>query len=142
MPELPADVAAHREWLLSFLPVRPNALIVDLGCGAGDDLIKLAAQHPHPSARFVGIDASEKSIAAAKGAATDSRLTFRQAQLGQELPFEGGSVDAVYSNNLVECLANPETFARDVGRILLPAVQRPAARAAERWRHTCFEAVV
>lgn len=30
----------------------------------------------------------------------------------------------------------------DVGRIRLPVVQRPATRADELWRHTCFEAFV
>ena len=30
----------------------------------------------------------------------------------------------------------------DVGRIRLPAIRRPAARADELWRHTCFEAFV
>ena len=121
MSEVPADVAAHRAWLLSFIPVRAGSAIVDLGCGTGDDLVALAAQHPDMSVQFTGVDVSDKSIAAAsERARQDERITFQQHRLDGALPFSNSSVDVVYSNNLLECLASRDGFAREVARILRP----------------------
>ena len=115
------DVRAHRDWLLSFIRLPPGGTVADLGCGTGDDLLALAAAHPDPAARFVGIDASESSIAtAAEHAAGDSRIRFSHHHLAGPVPLADGSVDAVYSHNLLECLADADAFARDAGRVLRP----------------------
>ena len=115
------DVRAHRDWLLSFIHLPPGGTVVDLGCGTGGDLLALAARHADPAARFVGLDASESSVAAAaEAAAGDARVEFRHAHLGGRIPLEDGSADAVYSHNLVECLADADAFAHEVARILRP----------------------
>jgi SAM-dependent methyltransferase len=120
--QLPDDVRQHRDWLLSLVTVPDGeALVVDLGCGRGDDLLALAARHRGPGARFVGVDASAKSVAAAaERAAGDARVAFRQHRLAGRLPFDDASVDVVYSHNLVECLADRDAFAREVARVLRP----------------------
>jgi tRNA G46 methylase TrmB len=46
MPEVSPDAKAHRDWLLSVLPVQNAMSIVDLGCGDGRDLIAFAHGHP------------------------------------------------------------------------------------------------
>ena len=121
MSEIGIDVQAHRDWLLSLLPVRGGAVIVDLGCGNGSDLIRLASRHPEGDIRLVGIDASEKSIAAAtENSRHDARIRFQHDHLKSNLPFEDGSFDIVYSNNLLECMASPEGFAREIVRVLRP----------------------
>ena len=121
MSEIGIDVQAHRDWLLSLLPVRGGAAIVDLGCGNGSDLIRLAARHPESDIRFVGIDASEKSIAAAtEKSVHDARIQFQHDHLKAKLPFTDGSFDIVYSNNLLECMTSPEGFAREIARVLRP----------------------
>jgi SAM-dependent methyltransferase len=121
MPELSADAKAHRDWLLSFVPVRDAASIVDLGCGAGHDLLALALMHPGIAARFTGLDVSEKDIASALDhARDDSRVTFACQDLNQPLPFESATVDVVFTNNTLECLADPLRFANEIGRVLRP----------------------
>jgi SAM-dependent methyltransferase len=118
-PVMHDDVRAHRDWLLSFLP--RAGTVVDLGCGRGDDLLTLAARDPAADARFLGIDASETSIqAAAARAAGDPRIAFRAGHLAGALPLGDGSVDAVFSHNLLECLADPDAFPREAARILRP----------------------
>jgi SAM-dependent methyltransferase len=113
------DVRAHRDWLLSFVP--PGGSVVDLGCGRGEDLLALAARDPAPASRFLGIDASETSIQAASArAAGDPRVAFRADHLAGPLPLSDGGVDAVFSHNLLECLADPDAFAREAARILRP----------------------
>ncbi|HEX6040128.1 methyltransferase domain-containing protein [Longimicrobium sp.] len=121
MNPLPDDVRAHRDWLLSSIDLPPGGTAVDLGCGRGADLLALAARHADPAARFVGLDASASSIAAAAAeAADDPRVAFRQDRLEGRIALADSSVDAVYSHNLLECLADPDGFAREVGRVLRP----------------------
>ncbi|HEV2701923.1 MAG TPA: methyltransferase domain-containing protein [Steroidobacteraceae bacterium] len=118
---LPEDVRAHRDWLLSFVPAGKRGACVDLGCGTGDDLIALAAKTTDPTARFVGLDSSDKSVAAATARARDEpRVSFLHHRLGERLPFDTATFDTVYSSNLVECLVDVTSFAREVARILRP----------------------
>lgn len=122
-PVLHDDVRAHRDWLLSLIDLPAGGTVVDLGCGRGEDLLALAARHPDPAAHFLGIDASEPSIAAASAAAAaagDPRIHFRAGHLAGTLPLEDASVDAVYSHNLLECLADPDAFAYEAARVLRP----------------------
>jgi SAM-dependent methyltransferase len=121
MIELSVDTIAHRNWLLSFVPVRDGALIADLGCGAGHDLLSLARSHAGVPARFVGLDASQKAIAdAAIGSENDPRISFAPHDLDQPLPFKASSLDVVFTNNLLECLSDRSMFAREIGRVLRP----------------------
>ena len=121
MAELSDDVAAHREWLLSFVPFREGIRVVDLGCGTGDDLIALAARYPRVPAQLLGVDSSAASTtAAAEQSRADERLSFRQHRLGTDLPFSDGSFEVVYSNNLLECLGDREAFLQEVARVLTP----------------------
>lgn len=115
------DVRTHREWLHSFIDLPPGGTVVDLGCGTGADLLALAARHADPDARFLGLDASEKLLSAAEAAAAgDPRVSFRHERISRRLPLVDGSVDAVFSHNLLECLADHDGFAREVGRVLRP----------------------
>lgn len=121
MSHTPEDVRAHRDWLLSLAPVPDAGIWVDLGCGAGADVLALAARHRSPRLRILGLDARADSIEAAiTGAGDDPRIAFRQHQLGDELPFKAGTLDVVYANNLLECLDSPEAFAREIARVLKP----------------------
>jgi SAM-dependent methyltransferase len=52
--------------------------------------------------------------------AADQRPTFQCAALDGELPFADASLDLVYSHNLLECLVEPDVFAREVARVLRP----------------------
>jgi SAM-dependent methyltransferase len=121
VPEAPADRAAHRAWLTGLTGELGRGLVVDLGCGRGEDLRLLAARHPHAEVRFVGVDASAEAVAVAAAAlGTDPRVTVRCTPLDGRLPFDDSAVDLVYSHNLLECLPDPAGFAREAARVLRP----------------------
>jgi len=121
MTDLAPDARAHRDWLLSFVSVPDAALVVDLGCGAGHDLAAMALAHPGAAARFIGLDTSEKAIACAQSHSNgEPRISFRRHDLNGRLPFESATVDAVFTSNLLECLADPGWCAAEIGRILRP----------------------
>ena len=121
MPELASDVAGHRDWLLSLVSAPQGGLWVDLGCGAGADVLRLATRQPQPELRILGLDGSAKSIESARlAAASYPRLEFREHKLGTALPLDDATVDVAYSSNLIECLEDRSGFAREVARVLRP----------------------
>lgn len=123
MNPLHDDVRAHRAWLLSLVDLPAGGTFVDVGCGTGEDVLAFAAGIGDGDARFVGMDAAPSSIAAAAAAARaagDGRVSFCVHRIGGPLPLADGSVDVVYSHNLLECLAEPDAFAREAARVLRP----------------------
>ena len=103
-------------------------MVVDLGCGSGEDLGLLAAQHGGADVRLIGVDVSADAITAASAALTaDRRIALCCAPLDGRLPFDDASVDVAYSHNLLECLSDPAGFAREVARVLRPGGRVVAA---------------
>lgn len=118
--DLADDRREQREWLLG-LDGPPTGVFVDLGCGTGEDLRLLGAQHPTADVRLIGVDAHAPAVTTAIARSeADTRFSFLRARLNGRLPFEDGSIDTVYSHNLLECLADRSAFAREVARILRP----------------------
>jgi len=115
------DVAEHRDWLLSLVPVPKDGLWVDLGCGAGVDMIHLAARQSQPGLRIVGIDGNREAIEEGRrNARDDPRLESRQHSLNAKIPLDDATVDVAYSQNLIECLPDVSLFARELARVLRP----------------------
>lgn len=124
MANLHEDVLQHRAWLRSFFKVPAGGLLVDLGCGRGEDLLALAAQCPDMTPTFVGLDSSAQSLSVAQTEASgDPRLRFQQHNLEDALPFEKATVDVLYSSNLLECLPDPAEIVREIARVLRPGGQ-------------------
>jgi SAM-dependent methyltransferase len=106
-----------RRWLHGQLDLPEGGTVLDCGCGTGDDVGLLA--QAHPEVRFVGVDRSEEWIRQAQARPLPN-VEFRCADVGASLPFADGSVDAVYSVNVLECLPNKTAFLRECARVLRP----------------------
>lgn len=117
--DLPADRRAHREWLVSLAALPAGGTAADLGCGRGDDLRLLAARHPG-AARLVGLDASTTLVADAAARTADPRVEYRASPLDGRLPLDDASLDLAWSHNLLECLPDPDAFARELARVVRP----------------------
>jgi len=118
-----ADGLRLREWLYSLLDWRQVNAVLDLGCGAGGDLQRLAAL-AHEDAQLVGVDSSAKSIESARAATIgDVRFSWHQADVSHGLPFADGAFDALFSRNLLECVPDKAALLREMGRVLRPGGQ-------------------
>ncbi|MEZ5656089.1 MAG: class I SAM-dependent methyltransferase [Sphingobium sp.] len=87
-------------------------MIVDLGCGAGNsvDFFRKCA----PQARWVGVDIEQSPEVMQRIREDADFLSYN----GVDLPFEDGSVDFIYSNQVLEHVRFPERLLRDVRRVL------------------------
>ena len=96
---------------LAVLDKRPRT-IVDLGCGEGltADLFRQWA----PDSRWIGVDI-EASPEVAKRVRSDVEFV---AFDGVILPFESGSVDLIFCNQVLEHVRYPEDLLKEVARTL------------------------
>ncbi len=101
--------------------LRPGNAALDLCCGTGDLALELRAR-VGPSGRVVGADFSERMLelanekAAARGL---SDVTFEWAD-ALELPYSDASFDALTVGFGVRNLADLDTGAREMARVLKP----------------------
>jgi ubiquinone/menaquinone biosynthesis C-methylase UbiE len=123
MEDMASDQVEHRKWLCSLVNHAVLGTLLDIGCGNGTDLRMIAEQTPRRNARFVGIEASAKSVLSAQAANVDDRITFRQHHVGKTLPFDDAMFDVVLSNNFLECVRDKVTFLQEVARVLRPGGQ-------------------
>ena len=112
-----AGVANH--W--TFGRVEPGEVVLDLGCGAGTDLL-IAAQMTGPSGRVIGVDMTAPMLAAARASAKGMGLEnveLHEALL-EDVPLADASVDIVTSNGVIDLVPDKEAVIDEIDRILRP----------------------
>jgi arsenite methyltransferase len=112
-----AGVANH--WPLG--RIEPGEVVVDLGCGAGTDLL-IAAQMTGPGGRVIGIDMTSTMLARARASARTMGLANVELHesLIETLPLEDASVDAVISNGVIDLVPDKDAVFDEIDRILRP----------------------
>src|SRR5947199_9335607 len=85
------------------------ATVVDVGCGAGTDLL-LAARRIGPQGRAIGVDMTEAMLGRAARGATAAGLTNVELRKGDatRLPIDDRSVDFVISNEVLNLVPEKE----------------------------------
>jgi ubiquinone/menaquinone biosynthesis C-methylase UbiE len=92
--------------------------ILDVGCGTGYLLRRLAARCPQ-AAELAGIDAAPAMVAVAAAAATDDRLRF-SAGTAENLPWPGETFDLVVSTTSFDHWSDQQAGLRECARVMVP----------------------
>jgi SAM-dependent methyltransferase len=100
-------------------PLRVGELVLDVGSGAGTDLL-VAARRIGPSGRAVGIDMTAEMIERCRASITESGLDNVEVRRGtaQALPLEEASVDVVISNGVLNLVQDKERAFGEIARVL------------------------
>ncbi|MEU4076267.1 SAM-dependent methyltransferase [Streptomyces venezuelae] len=102
-----------RELSYDLLGAAPGTSVVDVGCGAGRAVAELAER----GVKAVGVDPSERMIAAARGRWPEA--DFRVAG-AYELPLPGASVVGYRADKVFHELDEPERALAEARRVLVP----------------------
>jgi arsenite methyltransferase len=99
----------------------PGEIVVDIGCGAGMDLL-LAARRVGPAGRAIGVDMTASMIDAARAAAREAGLGHVDVREGdtEALPVDDASVDVVISNGVLNLTSDKGRAFAEIARILRP----------------------
>jgi arsenite methyltransferase len=112
-----AGVANH--WTLG--RIEPGEIVLDLGCGAGTDLL-IAAQMTGPTGRVVGVDMTASMLATARGSAEAMGLGNVELHeaLIESVPVQDASVDVVISNGVIDLVPDKDAVLDEIDRVLRP----------------------
>lgn len=106
---------------LAFSQVKPGDVVLDLGSGAGIDLL-LAAKKVGAQGRVIGVDMTDDMIAKARENAAAAGLANVEVRKGiiEELPVEDASVDWVISNCVINLSPEKDRVFAEIARVLRP----------------------
>jgi len=95
-------------------PLRPEAVVADVGTGTGFVALGLAPK----VAKVIGFDASPEMLAVARrNLAAFSNVEFREAP-GDHLPLPDGALDAAFANMYLHHAPDPAGAIRELARVL------------------------
>ena len=101
--------------------LRPGEVVLDLGSGAGADVL-ISAQRVMPGGRVFGLDMTIEMLELARrnaAAAGVDNVEFLQGYL-EDVPLPDGSVDVVISNCVINLAADKAAVLREAARVLRP----------------------
>jgi SAM-dependent methyltransferase len=106
---------------LAFAGVREGQTVLDLGSGAGLDLL-VAADRVGPTGRVIGVDMTDAMIEAARENAERAGHPNIEVRKGliEELPVNSRSVDWVISNCVINLSPEKHRVFREIHRVLRP----------------------
>ncbi|MGB8996685.1 MAG: arsenite methyltransferase [Pseudonocardiaceae bacterium] len=101
--------------------LHPGETVLDLGCGAGADVL-ISARRVAPGGRAVGLDMTPEMIDLARRNAAEAgvlNVEFLQGYL-EDIPLPDASVDIIISNCVINLAADKPTVLREATRVLRP----------------------
>jgi len=102
--------------LAPLVPREGNITILDFGCGKGHILSEIARLNP--TAKLIGLDVSEKALAAAREKVAG--VDFKKIEDGVAFPLPDASVDFIFSSEVIEHVYDTENAFRELARVLRP----------------------
>lgn len=101
--------------------IKPNEVVVDLGCGGGLDVF-LAAKKVEPDGKVIGIDFSKEMLDRARKGAKKigaTNVEFHQATV-ESMPLPDDSVDVIISNCVINLVPDKTEAFQEMYRVLKP----------------------
>lgn len=101
--------------------LRPGEVVLDLGSGAGADVL-ISARRVAPGGRVFGLDMTPEMLTLARANATAAGVENVEFLLGylEEIPLPDAVVDVVISNCVINLAAEKTTVLREAARVLRP----------------------
>ena len=121
---LPEDAVRHSLGCgnpLAYVDVKDGDVVLDLGSGAGIDIL-LAAERVGPNGQVIGIDMTDEMLAKANENIAQSGLKNVQVRKGliEEMPVESDSIDWVISNCVINLSPEKDRVFAEIARVLKP----------------------
>jgi SAM-dependent methyltransferase len=121
---LPPDCTASFAGIgnpLAIGPIHAGETVLDIGCGAGMDLL-LAAKRAGPDGEAIGVDMTDAMVERARKSATTAGLRQVEIRKGDAtaLPAEDASIDVVSSNGVLNLVPEKERGFSEIFRVLKP----------------------
>jgi SAM-dependent methyltransferase len=99
-----------------------GATVLDLGCGAGTDLL-IAAQMVGPEGHVIGVDMTPGMLKLAMASAREMGVADRvevHESLIESLPLPDTEVDIVISNGVIDLVPDKDAVFAEIDRVLKP----------------------
>ena len=125
LSELPANAVENSFGCgnpLAFSEVKEGDTVVDLGSGAGIDLL-IAAKKTGPTGRVIGIDMTDAMIERARANIAEAGMSdYVEVRKGliEDMPIESGTVDWVISNCVINLSPEKGRVFAEIARVLKP----------------------
>lgn len=107
---------------LRIASLAPGETVLDMGCGAGMDLL-LAARRVGPGGRAIGVDPTpamrEAALGGARAAGLEAAVEVREGDV-LSLPAGDGTVDVVLSNGVLNLSVDKRATLTEIRRVLRP----------------------
>jgi SAM-dependent methyltransferase len=108
----------YKQESYALLALGPGMSVLDVGCGAGDDVRALAGI-VGPTGKAVGLDLSSTMVEQARARARDLPVKFVQGSV-YELPFPDDTFDASRSDRVFQHLDEPLQALQEMVRVTKP----------------------
>lgn len=120
LSNLPADITDHSFGCgnpVAFSKVEVGQTVLDLGCGAGLDLL-LAAEKVGATGRVIGVDFNQDMLALArKRIAGHQNIELQNGRI-EKLPINSNSIDWVISNCVINLSNDKQSAFNEIARVL------------------------
>ena len=120
LSNLPEDITEHSFGCgnpVAFSHVKPGQTVLDLGCGAGLDLL-LASEKVGDTGRVIGVDFNEDMLELAENRIQGfHNIELRNGRI-EDLPIESNSIDWVLSNCVINLSNDKQSAFNEIARVL------------------------
>jgi SAM-dependent methyltransferase len=121
-------VAEWKERSFAALEPRPGAVLLDVGCGTGED-VRTLARRVAPGGRAIGVDASARMVAEARRRAAEAgegTAEFIRSDV-RSLALPDAAVDGCRTERLLQHIDEPAAAIAEMARVVRPGGRVVAA---------------